>query len=114
MPTCLAGVRIVSLTTGIAGPLAAQLLAQLGAEVIKVESQAGGLDGFRYFSADGNIDHSPRFVEVNLNVLSATLNLKHERGLRLFKELVARSDVLLDNFRPQVLPRLGLDEAALR
>jgi crotonobetainyl-CoA:carnitine CoA-transferase CaiB-like acyl-CoA transferase len=102
----LSGVRVVSLSTGIAGPNAARGLALFGAEVFKVESRAGGLDAFRSYG--DNPEASPRFVEVNLNTRSITLNLKDPQGTALFKELVAKSDVVMDNFRPQVLPRLGL------
>ena len=108
----LDGVRALSLTTGIAGPNAARHLANFGAEVLKVESRAGGLDAFRFFGSD--LDASPRFLETNLGVGSVTLNLKEPAGVALFKELVAESDVVLENFRPDVLPRLGLGYEALR
>src|SRR5271154_4055897 len=102
----LSGVRVVSLSTGIAGPNAARMLANYGAEVFKVESRVGGLDAFRSYG--DNPEASPRFIEVNLNTRSLTLNLKHPEGVQLLNELVAKSDVVLDNFRPQVMPRLGL------
>src|SRR5579884_1198706 len=110
----LSGVRIVSFTTGVAGPNAARVLAQCGAEVIKIESRHGGIDSFRYFASDEDLDASPRFIEANLNVLSAQLNLKHPEGVRLLRELAARSDVVMDNFRADVLPRMGLGPAELR
>jgi benzylsuccinate CoA-transferase BbsF subunit len=110
----LSGVRIVSFTTGVAGPNAARVLAQCGAEVIKIESRHGGIDSFRYFASDEDLDASPRFIEANLNVLSAQLNLKHPEGVRLLRELAARSDVVMDNFRADVLPRLGLGPDDLR
>jgi len=102
----LSGIRVISLSTGIAGPNAARMLANYGAEVFKVESRAGGIDAFRSYG--DNPDASPRFVEVNLNTRSVTLNLKKPEGVALLKELVARCDVVMDNFRPGVLPRLGL------
>ncbi|HLY66457.1 MAG TPA: CoA transferase, partial [Chloroflexota bacterium] len=104
----LNGIRVVSFTTSVAGPNAARLLAQCGAEVIKIESKHGGMDGFRYFKAGGDPDIAPRFIESNLNVLSALINLKDPTGVRLTKELIAKSDVVLDNFRPDVMNRLGL------
>ncbi len=107
----LDGVRVLSLTTGIAGPNAARLMANFGADVIKVESRAGGIDAFRFFGND--LDSSPRFLETNLDVRSVTLNLKDPAGSALLGELVAVSDVVLENFRPDVLPRLGLDYEAL-
>jgi benzylsuccinate CoA-transferase BbsF subunit len=110
----LSGVRIVSFTTGVAGPNAARVLAQCGAEVIKIESRHGGIDSFRYFASDEDLDASPRFIEANLNVLSAQLNLKHAEGVRLLRELAAQSDVVMDNFRADVLPRMGLGPDDLR
>jgi benzylsuccinate CoA-transferase BbsF subunit len=110
----LSGVRVVSFTTSVAGPNAARILAQCGAEVIKIESKHGGLDNFRFFGAGSDLNRAPRFIESNLNVLSAQINLKNETGLRLAKELIAKSDVVLDNFRPEVMPRLGLGPDDLR
>jgi benzylsuccinate CoA-transferase BbsF subunit len=102
----LNGVRVVSLSTGIAGPNAARMLANYGAEVFKIESRAGGLDAFRAYG--DSPEASPRFVEVNLNTRSLTLNLKHPEGVGLVKELVSHCDVVMDNFRPGVMERLGL------
>ena len=79
MTSFLTGIRVVSLSTGIAGPNAARTLANYGAEVFKVESRAGGLDAFRSYG--DNPDASPRFVEVNLNTRSVTLNLKKPEGV---------------------------------
>ncbi len=110
----LDGIRVLTFTSGVAGPNAGRLLAQSGAEVIKFESLQGGLDSFRFFSPDGDIEASPRLVEANLNVLSAQLNLKSPKALELLKELVAKSDIVLDNFRPDVMPRLGLGYEDLR
>src|SRR5438067_9028137 len=110
----LSGIRVVSFTTSVAGPNAARLLAQCGAEVFKIESTHGGLDGFRFFDAHGNPNNAPRFIESNLNVLSVQINLKHPIGIQLTKELIAKSDVVLDNFRPEVMPRLGLGPDDLR
>jgi crotonobetainyl-CoA:carnitine CoA-transferase CaiB-like acyl-CoA transferase len=113
-PVPLGGLRVLSLTTGIAGPHAARALAQAGAEVIKLESRRGGLDSFRLYSPDGDLNTSYRYVEANLSVLSAQLNLKDPDGVRLFRELAAKSDVVLDNFGADVLTRLGLGPAELR
>jgi crotonobetainyl-CoA:carnitine CoA-transferase CaiB-like acyl-CoA transferase len=106
MAGILSGVRVVSLSTGIAGPNAARMLANYGAEVFKVESNAGGLDAFRSYG--DSPEASPRFIEVNLNTRSITLNLKQPEAVALLKELVARSDIVMDNFRPGVMERLGL------
>ena len=114
MDMFLDGVRVISLTAGIAGPTAARALAQSGAEVIKIESLNGGLDSFRYYSTEDDLESSGRFLETNLNVLSAQLNLKTDRGIELFLELVGTADVVIENFRPAVLPRLGLGPEVLR
>src|SRR5512134_1086273 len=73
----LEGVRILTFTTGYAGPYAGRLLACYGAEVIKVESRKGGLDTFRHYGQHKDIDAAPRFIECNLGVRSLTINLKH-------------------------------------
>ena len=110
----LQGIRAVTFTTSVAGPNAARVLAACGAEVIKIESHHGGLDNFRYFGTTTDLDIAPRFIESNLNVLSALINLKDPTGIRLTKELIAKSDVVLDNFRPDVMNRLGLGPDELR
>src|SRR5207244_9904311 len=66
----LAGVRVLTFTTGIAGPNAGRILASLGAEVIKVESRKGGIDAFRYFGTSDDVNSSPRFAEANFGVRS--------------------------------------------
>jgi len=110
----LEGVRVIALTNGYAGPYAGRLLAQFGAEVIKVESMKGGLDTFRQFGQSPNIDAAPRFIECNLGIRSLTVNLKHPVGVRLLKELAGRSDAVLVNYRPRVLERLGLGDEEIR
>ncbi len=108
----LKGIRIIAFTNAYAGPYAGRLLAQHGAEVIKVESRTGGLDTFRHFGKD--LDSSARFIECNLGVRSLTVNLKHPAGVEIIKKLSACSDAVLENFRPGVLTRLGLGEEELR
>ena len=110
----LEGVRIISFTTGYAGPYAARLLAQYGAEVIKVESSPGGLDTFRHYSQDNDVNAAPRFIECNLAIRSITVNMKQDAGKQIIKDLVGRSNAVLVNFRPQVLARLGLGDDELR
>ena len=112
MASFLSGIRVVSLSTGIAGPNAARLLANYGAEVLKIESRAGGLDAFRSYGDDP--DASPRFIEVNLNTRSVTINLKEPIGVKLVRELIGRSDIVMENYRPGVMTRLGLDADELR
>ncbi len=110
----LNGVRILTFTTGYAGPYAGRLLASYGAEVIKIESRKGGLDTFRHYGQHKDIDAAPRFIECNLGVRSLSVNLKHPTGQRLIKELAGKSDAILQNFRPRVLDKLGLGDDELR
>lgn len=110
----LAGVRVVTFTSGVAGPRAGRILAWLGAEVVKVESRNGGVDSFRYFGTspdpDLHLETSQRYAEGNLNVRSVTLDLKSSKGQQMARELIASCDVVMDNFRPGVLDRLGLSD----
>jgi benzylsuccinate CoA-transferase BbsF subunit len=110
----LEGVRILAFTTGYAGPYAGRLLANYGAEVIKIESRKGGLDTFRHYGQHQDIDAAPRFIECNLGVRSMALNLKHPTGARLIRELAGKADAVLQNFRPRVLDKLGLGDDELR
>lgn len=110
----LKGVRILAFTTGYAGPYAGRLLANYGAEVIKIESRKGGLDTFRHYGQHKDIDAAPRFIECNLGVRSLAINLKHPTGARLIRELAGKSDAILQNFRPRVLDKLGLGDDELR
>ena len=108
----LAGIRVVDMTWAWAGPHGTQLLALLGAEVIKVESRAR-LDHSRLRSLMGGAvksgpDESPIFNDLNLGKLSLTLDLRNDASRDLLRRLVAVSDVLVQNMRPGVLERLGL------
>ncbi|MCH8225921.1 MAG: CoA transferase, partial [Chloroflexi bacterium] len=120
----LASFRVVDLGSAWAGPMAAQLLGDMGAEVIKVESRVR-LDGLRLgrpmigediAGGDRGLwpELQPLFHSLNRNKLSVTLNLKTADGLRLALDLIARSDVVLNNYSPGVLKRLGLDYPELR
>ncbi|WP_028935279.1 CaiB/BaiF CoA transferase family protein [Pseudonocardia spinosispora] len=107
MPGPLHGVRVLDLTHVLNGPFATMLLAHLGAEVLKIEHGAG--DRFRHAWMSPDADHDGyEFRAVNVNKKGITLNLKHERGKELFRELVAKSDVVVENFSIGVLDRLGL------
>lgn len=109
-PSPLAGVKIVELTAMITGPLCGAMLADLGAETVKVENPPDG-DPFRSFRG-GN--YSPYFCTYNRNKKSVTLNLKTERGKEAFLKLIETADVLIENFRSGVMDRLGLGVATLR
>lgn len=109
----LDGVRVLDLSRMLAGPYGSMLLADMGAEVIKVEDPAGG-DPIRGMGPPFVAGESAYFLAINRNKRSITLDLKRERGRELFLELVRRSDVVYDNFRPGVMERLGLGPTALR
>jgi len=104
----LSGVRIVDFTFQAAGAYAAMLLAGLGAEVIKIESEVRQ-DPTRGRIRDRPYQHSVFFEDVNLGKHSITVNLKKPEGLEVVRRLIASSQATMDNFRPGVLARLGLD-----
>lgn len=105
----LQGMRVLSFDHVLAGPFGMMLLADLGAEVLKVESAKGGLDPFRFFGTGDDPNASPRFLEFNRNKRSVTVNLKHPEGPGLIRELARHCDLVLDNFAARVMPGLGLD-----
>ena len=111
----LAGVRVLDLTWAMAGPFGTLHLALLGAEVIKIETITP-LDATRrgIYALSAGPESSPAFNSLNLSKLGLRLNLKHPEGLRLFMGLAAVSDVLVENFRPGVLERMGLSYETLR
>jgi crotonobetainyl-CoA:carnitine CoA-transferase CaiB-like acyl-CoA transferase len=110
----LHGMRIVSFDHVLAGPYGVTILAELGADVIKVESRKGGLDPFRFFGEAGDPNLSPRFLEFNRNKRSFTVNLKHPTGQKILHDLVAQVDAVLDNYSVDVVERIGLGHDQLR
>lgn len=102
----LAGLKVIELGSLIAGPFAARICAEFGAEVIKVESPDGG-DPLRKWRKLYEGTSLWWFVQAR-NKRSLTLNLKHERGREVLKKLLADADILIENFRPGVLEKLGL------
>ena len=113
MDKALSNIRVIDMTHNQAGPACAQMLAFLGADVIKLEEPKGG-DVARTVHADKKNSDSLFFLLFNANKRSLTLNLKSEQGKKLFKEVVAKSDVLLENFSPGAMDRLGLGWEVLR
>src|ERR1700682_5615458 len=107
MEKALSGIRVIDMTHNQAGPACAQILAFLGADVIKLEEPKGG-DVARRNMRDLPDSDSLFFLLFNANKRSLTLNLKTGRGKALFKKVIAQSDVLLENFGPGALDRLGL------
>ncbi len=108
----LAGVRVVAIAKVWAGPYTGKMLAMLGAEVIKIES-SGALDEMRAYGGV-DIEHAPYFLSHNTGVLSARFNLKSEEGLAQLRALIATSDIVLDNLRPQAMEKLGLSYPELK
>lgn len=115
MPSLLAGIRVLDLTNVLAGPFCAYQLAQLGADVIKVETPGTG-DLARQLGADPALNKAlmgVSFIAQNAGKRSCTVNLKSPEGCEIFRRLVATADVVVENFRPGVMDRLGLGYEAL-
>src|SRR5437764_13341920 len=112
MSQALAGIRVIDMTHNQAGPACTQILGFLGADVIKLEEPKGG-DVARQNMRDKHNSDSLFFLVLNANKRSLTLNLKTDEGKELFRRVIARSDVLVENFGPGALDRLGLGYEAL-
>ncbi len=108
----LEGLKILDLTRVLAGPYCTMLLGDLGADIIKVEMPKTG-DDSRHFGPYQN-GESAYFMSLNRNKRSMTLNLKHEEGKALLKELVKDVDVIVENFRPGTMEKLGLGYDVLK
>ncbi len=110
MSGSLEGIRVLELGNFISGPYGAMLLADMGAEVIKVENPKGG-DPFRGWDLGGD---QPNFWAYNRGKKSITLNLQTSQGKEIFYGLVKAADVVMDNYRPGVTKKLGIDYDTLR
>ncbi|QWD13771.1 CoA transferase [Polynucleobacter paneuropaeus] len=113
-PLPLAGVRVLDVSQVMAGPYCCMLLADLGADVIKIEppgtgDQTRGSMGFKMKGSD-----SMGFLNMNRNKRSVTLNLKTEAGKEIFFRLVKTADILVENYRPGVMKKLGVDYPTLK
>ena len=116
MAGLLAGLRVLDLTNVLAGPFCCYQLAQLGAEVIKVETPGTG-DLARQLGADPELNRrgmGASFLAQNAGKRSITLNLKHIKAREAFTRLVKTSDVVVENFRPGVMDRLELGYERLK
>jgi CoA:oxalate CoA-transferase len=111
-PHLFAGVRVLDLTRVMSGPFCTAMLADLGANVIKIEMPGFGEEG-RHFAPHVN-GESAYFALLNRGKRSVTVNMKSPDGIHIVQDLAARSDVLVENFRPGVMDRLGLGEAQTR
>lgn len=112
MAGALDGVRVIDLTGIGMGPMATQLLGDMGADVIKVESPGGDL--FRHVTPRRNDGMSHAFVNLNRNKRSVVIDLKSAAGVEHLLRLLDGADVLISNLRPQAMRRLGLDPATLQ
>jgi crotonobetainyl-CoA:carnitine CoA-transferase CaiB-like acyl-CoA transferase len=111
----LSGTRVLDLTNVLAGPFACHQLAHMGADVIKVEARGSG-DLARQLGADQELNQvhmGVSFLAQNPGKRSITVDLKHPRGKEVFRRLVRSADVVMENFRPGVMDRLGLGHAEL-
>lgn len=113
MSQALTGIRVIDMTHHQAGPSCTQMLAWLGAEVIKIEPPRTG-DQWRHVLTEGADDDSFFFLLLNTNKQSLTLNLKHPEAKTIFTTLLSQADVFVENYGPGVMDRLGLSYEALR
>lgn len=111
-PRPLVGIRVVDLSRVVAGPYCTQQMADLGAEVIKVEPPTG--DDTRRFGPPFLGENATYYYSVNRGKRSIVLNLKQASGRKIIHDLVQSADVVVENFRPGVAARLGIDAATLR
>ena len=113
MPGALEDVRVIDFTHALNGPFCTMLLGHLGAEIIKIEPPSG--DGFRrsWMPREASTD-GYEFLWINVNKKSVVLNLKDERGIELARQLIARADVLVENYQKGTMERFGLDYDSIK
>ena len=111
-PSALDGITVLDLTRVLSGPYCTMMLADMGARVIKVE-QPGKGDDTRGWGPPFQNGESAYFLSINRNKESVTLNLKHPEGRRVLDALIEKSDVLVENFRPGTLEKMGLGYESL-
>jgi crotonobetainyl-CoA:carnitine CoA-transferase CaiB-like acyl-CoA transferase len=114
MPGPLAGIEVLDLTSVVSGPLATMFLADQGAEVIKIEPLGGDITRHSRQSVSASGEFSALFVSTNRGKRSLSLDLKRPEAGKIMRKLIARADVLVQNFRPGTMERLGLGEPTLR
>ncbi len=112
----LSGVKVLDLSWYIAGPYCTKLLADYGADVIKVEKPGEGDPARKigpFFQDEPHLEKSGLFLHLNTNKLGITLNIKSTEGRKILKELVKKVDIVVESFSPRVMPGLGLDYKTL-
>ncbi|HKK29117.1 MAG TPA: CoA transferase [Alphaproteobacteria bacterium] len=109
----LDGLLVLDFTRVIAGPYLTQMLGDLGAEIIKIEDPRGG-DDFRHYNPPGRTGDAPFFLGLNRNKKSVLVDLAREEGRAACRALAAKADILVENFRPDVMAKYGLDYESLR
>ena len=107
-PNCLAGVRVLDLSQFEAGPTCTEVIAQLGAEVVKIENPRGGEPGRILGTGPKPGADAYYFMIYNANKKSVTVNLKSPRGLALVKDMAKQADVFIENMAPGTIEKLGL------
>lgn len=112
MVRALSGVRVIDFTQVAAGPVCTMMLADRGADVIKIEAPSGDLG--RQLGPPWQNGHSVIFMALNRNKRSIVLDLKSEEGVRQARALVANADIVVESFRPGVMQRFGLDYESVR
>ncbi|HUN97635.1 MAG TPA: CoA transferase, partial [Bradyrhizobium sp.] len=113
-PKALDGIRVVDFSHFIAGPFATMILADMGAEVIKIEAPGRGDDLRRYPPMHADLKHGAPFLWTNRNKRSVALDLKLPEGVEIARELIATADVVVENFSTGVMERFGLDYESCR
>lgn len=113
-PRALEGVRVVDFSHFIAGPFATMILADMGAEVIKVEAPGRGDDLRRYPPVNAELKQGAPFLWTNRNKRSVAIDLKSSQGIEVARELIAHADVVVENFSTGVMARFGLDYESCR
>ena len=113
-PKALEGIRVVDFSHFIAGPFATLILADMGADVIKIEAPGRGDDLRRYPPLHPDLKHGAPFLWNNRNKRSVGIDLKSPEGLQIVRELIATADVVVENFSTGVMQRLGIDYEACR
>src|SRR5699024_4032121 len=103
---------VIDLTRILSGPFCTMTLADLGAEIIKIESPKG--DDTREWGPPFIKEEAAYFLSVNRNKKSVVLNLKNQKGKKIFLELLQEADVVVENFRPGTLDRLGIGYETLK